>query len=75
MMIILPVTDNYTTPKGLLNLTLVIHGNLPLQMKNMIIINPYLLIMKQTIAIYLSRYFLSRIYKIVNIPITISNII
>jgi len=30
-MIILPVTDNYKITKGLLNPTLFIYGNLPLQ--------------------------------------------
>lgn len=30
-MVILPFTDNYTTSKGVLNLTLVIYGNLPIQ--------------------------------------------
>lgn len=30
-MIQLSFTDNYTTPKGILNSTLVINGNLPIQ--------------------------------------------
>jgi len=31
MSIILPIIDNFTTPKGLLNPTLVVYGNLPTQ--------------------------------------------